>query len=533
MRKNILALSIAAGLVAAGSASANIISTETNAQTVAPTATQLTPNVDGLGHILIVPYFSAQNGNSTLINLVNTDAVNGKAVKVRFRGASNSDDIFDFQVFLSPSDVWTANISKVNGVATLSTTDKSCTLPSSVNQAFVLDRLPQTLSVADQQKQTLEGYVEILNMANIPPARYALAQAGATPTDGGNPLFQATVHSNGVPLCTATTMNRLEVDALVMDDSTDTSNAAYQGLDFPSGGLYANWTIINVPGSTTWTGAASAISAVTAGFVNGTGNLVMHPQTGDDVLDPQNRTSDPILTAGFLTISAAGVTGVAYDPALVPSMFDFPDLSTPYLPANVGAPDAQAVSITDSLAVTSVINEYLTDPTISGETDWVFSSPTRRYSVGMDYTTDPYTPVFQDLGLAAPYFHSANVVVSDDTTQLCVKGVTPTAYDREERTQQGNGFVISPGKKTILTFCGEVSVLSFANSGTSVLGAELTRNNIVSGLYQDGWMAIATPGNAGNGLPVIGASFMSAFNPAVSAGVAGNFGLTFPHRFVR
>ena len=56
----------------------------------------LVVNDGGIGHALITPYFTAQNGNATLISLVNTDLANGKALKVRFRGASNSDDILDF-----------------------------------------------------------------------------------------------------------------------------------------------------------------------------------------------------------------------------------------------------------------------------------------------------------------------------------------------------------------------------------------------------------------------------------------------------
>ena len=78
--------------------------------------------------------------------------------------------------------------------------------------------------------------------------------------------------------------------------------------------------------------------------------------------------------------------------------------------------------------------------------------------------------------------------------------------------------------------------LTFNNAGgTSVLGAELNRVDIDVGSFQDGWMTIPTPGNETStiGLPILGNAFMSALNPAVSAGVAGNFGLTFPHRFFR
>lgn len=44
-------------------------------------------NPNGDGHILLVPYYTVQDGNVTAFNIVNTDTKNGKAVKVRFRGA--------------------------------------------------------------------------------------------------------------------------------------------------------------------------------------------------------------------------------------------------------------------------------------------------------------------------------------------------------------------------------------------------------------------------------------------------------------
>ena len=53
---------------------------------------------DGSGRMLIFPFSSTQGGNATLINVVNADQGRGKAVKVRYRGASNADAIFDFQL---------------------------------------------------------------------------------------------------------------------------------------------------------------------------------------------------------------------------------------------------------------------------------------------------------------------------------------------------------------------------------------------------------------------------------------------------
>ena len=152
MKKSVLALSITAavaGLGFAGGAQAMV------AIGGATAGSDLFLNGDGVGHILMVPYFTAQADNSTLINLVNTDTINGKAVKVRFRGAGNSDDIYDFQVFMSPGDVWSASISKgADGRAKFTTTDATCSKPSASvlnNTSFVTARLDPTLAARSEE----------------------------------------------------------------------------------------------------------------------------------------------------------------------------------------------------------------------------------------------------------------------------------------------------------------------------------------------------------------------------------------------
>ena len=52
--------------------------------------------------ILVVPYFNQHP--SSVIHAVNEDTRTKGALKVRFRGAANSDDILDFTIFLSPGN---------------------------------------------------------------------------------------------------------------------------------------------------------------------------------------------------------------------------------------------------------------------------------------------------------------------------------------------------------------------------------------------------------------------------------------------
>lgn len=70
MRKNILSLSIAQLIGGLGHAPAH-----------------------GTAHVLQIPYYAPPQ--------------EGRAVKVQFRGNTSSTDVFDFNLFLAPGDVWT------------------------------------------------------------------------------------------------------------------------------------------------------------------------------------------------------------------------------------------------------------------------------------------------------------------------------------------------------------------------------------------------------------------------------------------
>ena len=490
MRKNLLALSIAAmvgGL--SGMANAAVIGAGT-------TATVLQPTTTGVGHILTVPYFSTQASNKTLLNLVNTDTVNGKAVKLRFRGAANSDDLFDITVYLSPGDVWTADVAADGaGFSRLVTDDNSCTLPSAQdiknanNGRFKTNRVR-----ANDPAQTREGYIEILNTANIPPA------AGATT------LFTAIKHVAGKAPCTQSTMDLQENDVTVggVDDYL------VRGYSNPTGGLMANWVVVNVNGMASHSGEAIAVRAnVIAGDETtvGLANVVVFPQTTASPTAVINAvTADPLL-------QSAGFAGQV-------AQYDFPDLSTPYVTLAV-SPEFQANALSNALGTTSVTNEYLTGNGFS--TDWVFSMPTRRYAVALDYAAVGAARLLFNAANNGHYT-AANTTLSGDGNQACVTPGNLRGYNREEGTQ--STFVISPDAN--LRLCGETSVLAFnADGNASVLDAKIARNEIKTN-FNEGWMRINTPARAGgsaSGLPIIGYA---------AAKVSGaNLGGTWRHRTSR
>ncbi|HRK37048.1 MAG TPA: cell surface protein [Burkholderiaceae bacterium] len=570
MKKSLLsksAVALAAGLLAAGAAQAIVVGPAGGlVNTVAP-ATVLEVNPAGLGHSLLVPYYTAQGGNDTYLSIVNTDMRNGKAVKIRFRGASNSDDVLDFTILLSPGDVWAAAVSKPAGqdLPKLTTSDKSCTLPAipanGVN--FNPARLHQKLTAAQQASETREGYVEIFNMADIPPT--AAPAANASVFD----LYRAIEHVNGTPRGCAQASVTALLDANLVS-TTNYAGAQALGLEVPTTGLMANWNIVNVPNAASWSGQATAIEArVAAQGAAGYGNVVLFPQIDTQTIDAATArpfTADALLRGGNAANNGAEVPGAQVLTALP---VDFPDMSTPYLNADLAllangvATKSQTSRLMASFATLSVANEYNTLAGVSGKNDWTFTMPTRRYNVVRNYDnaganesagSTLYTNLSHDDAGGAivgnnDYFTSGGQVVSNTNEgkrhQLCVTGITfsggakggaegtnrnsGVTADREEAFVAAGsaGAVFSPSVPgTPASFCGEASVLTFNN--LSALSPEVAKRDVGT-TASEGWMRFATP-NSNLGLPILGNSFVQFTNNAATAGVKGNYGLAWPHR---
>ena len=596
MKKNVLALSIAAmvgGLGFAGVASADVVQGKNPADRSTgigvTDATKFQVTEGGTGHNLVVPYFNAQNGNMTVLHLVNTDTENGKAVKVRFRGAANSDDLLDFQVLLSPQDVWTAAVAQgPDGRLQLTTFDNTCTLPALRSRPVGLDesfsdvpartgagtagyfnsttgRLNPKLSAEVAANGTREGYVEIFNMADIPKKN---SSTYATAFDEESALYKTIKHSDaGIAGCDSGVLK----EVLLNGEYKLEAEIAKKGMTAPTTGLMADWYIMNVPQTTTFSGAATAVTATTDTGAAARGNFVVFQQKStsatDGSVDVNKATADPLLliptgtnigTAKAQDGALIGTTVAAADgPFIRANLNDLPDMSTPYL-VNAAATDAvspsvQAAALTKALATKNVINQYANDVSINGKTDWVFSMPTRRYSVALAYASEasaaaktvftagilgrdatvapaPVTP-----GIA--FFHTGNAKLDAASARgdarICVDANSLVTYGREEEVKSDD-FDLSPAPSSKTSFCGETSVLKFgvAQSDASVLGASVAFQGIKNPVSKRGWANIATTNND-IGLPILGSAFIKLTNPSAGAGFSGTYGITWPHRYVR
>ena len=504
-----------AGPACAGS---SIVGTGATGGMSPTTATALQVNrAGGAGHIAIVPYFSTQRGNTTLLNLTNTDTASGKVVKVRFRSAVNADSVYDFTVLLGPADVWAANISQgADGRSTLTTSDLSCTLPRSVAGPFVTDRLPlAALTAAQRAEWTREGYIEIITVADI-----KRVSGGST-----NPLGDATVNTSAGAACGEA------LRVLAVNPSNEYA-AASAGLDTPSAGLMVSSILINVAGaSVAWTTPTTAITAVDGAGNPARGRMVLSPQTADPAPGSDLYTNDPLLRS-----VAGGGSG-----KLAAKQLDLPDLSTPYVGTSANAVDLPfryVESVAALLAVKKLRNEFLTDPSINARTDWTLTQPLRRFAFGVDYSASPYAAVSNN-GVAGPSSYYTYIPFSV-MNNGCFAAYTEFPLSPYNRLGSFLGPDFTTATEGIIGGCyGAASIVDFGSLDTGV--SSVLQNSLSTFAARSrfgksvppkedisGWAELRLSQVITLGVPAVGAAYIQATGPQV-AGKSTNFGVLYNH----
>lgn len=458
--------------------------------TSAASAVALNPR--GVGDVLIYPYYTVNRGQDTLFTLVNATAT-AKVARVRFLEGYNGRAVFETYVFLSAQDVWTAAITQVgdDDGAKITTADTSCTFPAMPTSAspFTSDDYTGTNADAGPTSitRTREGSIEVIEAGDI--VHGSAAEAAITHVQTGTP-------GAGVPPCTfATGANAQPID---LSDLTP-----------PTGGLYGSASIVDVSVGTLFAYDATAL----VGF----SDVVPVDDLTDETqpsLDQAHSSESPATARAYVPVEGIGTV-----------TFDFDE----------GIDAVSAVLMSSSIA-----NEFLTDPGLGANTDWIITFPTKRFYVDDErYPRAPSVPFVEA-------FHAPG-----EST------ITPVifAYDREEFSSASIGCSGCPAG-VVNKFSYEVNTFGFiddAAGGTpsGVLGSHL------SWFYQNepgslprgsaGWVAIDLySGDGGhvltsgtlstgegvyiNGLPVVGFMVYNVVNANAQPGVLGNYGGTFAHR---
>ncbi|CAH9014845.1 hypothetical protein [Candidatus Nitrosacidococcus sp. I8] len=238
-------------------------------------------NPDGSGDALYFPYYTVRTSDSgsamtTSIVIVNTTNQT-KEVKVRFREGKNSWEVLDFDVYLSPQDIWTGALTmSPNGGGMLSTADTSCTVPA-IPQGGV-EFIPSEFSnlsssvyfpdgAGEGLDRTTEGYVEILEMGVINDTSDAATGTNASLSSGQQftPATWAKHNSAGMP-------NNCQALVNAWTDGNWSTIGNVSGVSEPTGGLMGEANIIDVADAVNYGVNAVAIDHTFQG--TGTANHV-------------------------------------------------------------------------------------------------------------------------------------------------------------------------------------------------------------------------------------------------------------------
>lgn len=516
--KKQLALAVGAALGAAG---------------LIPSAQAVNLATDGLGQVMIFPYYTTRAGWNTLFNITNTsDQV--VAVKVNIREAYNSRDVLDFDVILSPRDVWTAWVENgPDDIPQIVTNDNSCTVPRlvpGVPQPFqgngANGLLAYTGAAADGGPtgtgRMREGYVTMLMM-------------GSSPATG---LAANAVHnSSGIPK---------NCDALRAAFSDPAGYVALNtaGTGFPNyaiNPLKGMFSLVNAEAGQNAGGSAVTLASfrsptpAPASIVTLQASIVTLQLPPDQVV-AANPTEQFAQSFHEPTINAGNTLGqvLLADGTLSTA----PDTDAAYF----GADQVSWVLLRDT------VNNHWTkrvDPTKGWLTasDWVVTFPTKAFFA--DQGTTEYSAINPFRG---PRITQGPLATSP-FSKLFANGkscdpVTYRIFNREEKEitrEQGPVFSPAPTPEGN-TLCYEVNVLTFDGSRILDSAAALTGNvNQLPGL--NGWMRLnlasaanALPGrpisaqNPGFGLPVVGFSITTRTAPD---GVLLNEAYLIDHSYTR
>lgn len=430
---------------------------------------------DGLGEVLIFPYYTTRAGWASYFNVTNTSDKTVIA-KVRWREGVNSREVRDFNIILSPYDVWTAATVNTADGAKMVTSDNSCTapqLPSAggsltgidfTNLAYSGDHSDLGPSSMDR---TREGYFTIIEMG------VARTEAVQTAVDA--------LHIGGAGGNTQVPRDCANIVARTQNDFA----ALAAEFDEPQNVLKGRAVLINTNSGV----AAGYDPTVLANFYNPAGTDGFGGAGDNIVSQPANDT--PNLNDAF--------------PLIAQWIDDTPGVGPVLQTQPAFAPGRPVDAVSVLFNRSSVINDY--NVATQSETDWVVTSPTKRYYVDEDNSA--FAAITPEGAFAPAYPFDASVRGEEFSTVVhgtsCFD-IRLNLWDREEfkahsvtNLQFSPPIPGAPGDK----LCYETNVISFGDS--DVLGSKLRLAVPAANLPgENGWAELNFGLSGNEELPVVG-----------------------------
>ena len=143
---------------------------------------------DERGDLALVPYYTVRGQWVTGIHIVNTSDMT-QVVKFRLRRATDGMNALDFNLVMSPRDVYAGFLSDdENGNISWTSPDTTCTVPATQGNRFTM---PPVYRAGAES-----GYVEIIAMGQPQDEQQPIAVAARHSATTSMPLDCAAVRSN-------------------------------------------------------------------------------------------------------------------------------------------------------------------------------------------------------------------------------------------------------------------------------------------------------------------------------------------------
>ncbi|CAG9931373.1 hypothetical protein [Candidatus Nitrotoga arctica] len=456
-------------------------------------------NSNGLGQVLIYPYYTSRAGMDTYLSVVNTTS-SAKAVKVRFTEGRNSREVLDFNLYLSKNDMWTGAVVNTANGAKLVTADKSCTAPAIpaggkefVNFAYSGANLEGIVGSGGDGEttsldRTREGYFEIIEMGTIT-----------------NTAIEAAVtHVSGVPA------NCAVVQTATMDmgvSSTVIVGGQSARANPSTGGLAGTASLVNVAGGTDFGYDPVALDAFAPTNVQ---NIWNPP--GSILPDMRFADHTGVVFNGGNTVTSSWSSGED--------------------------------TVSSLLMHNNIINEYVLDAATLSGTDWVITMPTKRYYVPVHnpaLSTDatqlfsPFTHKFWLGGACEPVSISywnreeGNVLIQDFSPPQAIGG-TSLCWESTVMTFNNSAVLASAnGVNVPVNFDNGWLRMSFSATNVLVFNGQDDANgdhhndasHSMTSLDDDTYF----------GLPTVGFMVQDFINQNAAPGILATYGGNFNHKY--
>ena len=522
---------------------------------LAATAQAVNLNPDGLGQVLVYPYYTANDGNQTILSVVNTTD-QAKAVKVRFLEGFNSREVLDFNLYMSMHDVWVASIADQGDGPVLLIPDNSCTVPYLYEIANGVQPFLDLRYTGDFEDggptsigRAAEGHFEMIEMGVLTGD----SAADVTHGEDGMPADCAELSDKWTEVIGGDSgiwWEEANGVAEVDCPATTAEGEACTDMARSSGGLFGGAAVVNADNGTMYSYDAKAIQ----GFDKSPNGL--HYEPGDEL--PSLASGDQNTSWVFFGVPQNRAVDLTYN-------------------TSVGA-------VSSVFMHETVMNEYVTVEGAAG-TEWVVTFPTKAFYADeylmnfleiddtrevctdpIEDETDPDYPCDEDDLVDVTFPRAPFTNLFGEGCEI----VSLKTWDRNELTFEPDGPpgvvrppVVSPAPpdpcaegfdeectvETVFELCNEVNVLRFGEQsvfGTPDFGDDGSLLLSVEDEFAAGWgrlsMAIGgfdknddpilrTDQNGLVGLPVTGFSAWEFENNYAEGGtIKAFYGGLFQHK---